>query len=80
MKTRTNTQKINVRETRRQKAANQTDFWTRLRVTQSGGSRYESGRAMPPAVALLFQMAYTMTDAEAAAALASLRQPLAKGE
>lgn len=27
---------------------NQTDFWRPLGVTQSGGSRYESGHAPPP--------------------------------
>ena len=26
---------------------NQTQFWTRFGVTQSGGSRYESGRELP---------------------------------
>lgn len=32
---------------------NQTDFWNRFGVTQSGGSRYESGRSLPPSVAML---------------------------
>lgn len=31
----------------------QTEFWTRFGVTQSGGSRYESGRDLPIPVALL---------------------------
>ena len=35
---------------------NQQDFWSAVNVTQSGGSRYESGRAMPRAVAALVQI------------------------
>lgn len=34
-------------ETRHRLGLNQSDFWTPLGVTQSGGSRYESGRRMP---------------------------------
>ncbi|MBL8485524.1 MAG: helix-turn-helix domain-containing protein [Rhodocyclaceae bacterium] len=32
---------------------NQSDFWRRFGVTQSGGSRYESGRNLPNAVGML---------------------------
>lgn len=32
---------------------NQTDFWCRFGVTQSGGSRYESGRKLPAPVAMV---------------------------
>lgn len=32
---------------------NQTTFWTPYGVTQSGGSRYESGRAIPNSTAML---------------------------
>lgn len=32
---------------------NQTEFWSRFGVTQSGGSRYESGREVPAPVAIL---------------------------
>lgn len=32
---------------------NQSAFWSRFGVTQSGGSRYESGRALPKPVAVL---------------------------
>lgn len=32
---------------------NQTEFWSRFGVTQSGGSRYESGRELPAPVAIL---------------------------
>jgi transcriptional regulator with XRE-family HTH domain len=37
---------------------NQLDFWARLGVTQSGGSRYETGREMPPAVRELYRLVY----------------------
>lgn len=37
---------------------NQMEFWNRLGVTQSGGSRYESGRDMPPPAQKLFHLAY----------------------
>lgn len=32
---------------------NQSIFWKRLGVTQSGGSRYESGRGLPTPTAML---------------------------
>ncbi|MCF8151094.1 MAG: XRE family transcriptional regulator [Burkholderiaceae bacterium] len=32
---------------------NQTEFWTRYGVTQSGGSRYEAGRNIPKPLAIL---------------------------
>ena len=37
---------------------NQSEFWNRLGVTQSAGSRYESGRAVPTAVAVLAHIVY----------------------
>lgn len=37
---------------------NQVDFWARVAVTQSGGSRYESGRAIPRPVQMLLDIAY----------------------
>lgn len=38
---------------RRKEHVNQRDFWTRYGVTQSGGSRYESGRNIPKPLAIL---------------------------
>ena len=35
---------------------NQTAFWSRFGVTQSGGSRYESGRNIPKPVRLLIAL------------------------
>lgn len=46
----------NVRELRHSKDLNQTEFWGPLGVTQSGGSRYESGRTMPKPVAELVRV------------------------
>lgn len=37
---------------------NQTEFWGRIGVTQSGGSRYEEGRKVPKAVAILAHEVY----------------------
>ena len=39
--------------TRKKLNLNQTGFWSRYGVTQSGGSRYESGRAIPKPLAIL---------------------------
>jgi transcriptional regulator with XRE-family HTH domain len=38
---------------RHSRGKSQTQFWTRFGVTQSGGSRYESGRDLPTPVAML---------------------------
>lgn len=62
-----------VRELRRKLGLNQVDFWGRVEVTQSGGSRYESGRWMPDQVAMLVHLAYG-TEKQAGALLAHLRQ------
>jgi transcriptional regulator with XRE-family HTH domain len=37
---------------------NQQEFWTKIGVTQSGGSRYESGRAMPKPVRELLRLVH----------------------
>ncbi len=37
---------------------NQTDFWSRVSVTQTAGSRYESGRAIPSPVRTLLVLTY----------------------
>ena len=43
---------------RRRLGLNQHKFWTPIGVTQSGGSRYESGRNMPKPVRELVRLAY----------------------
>lgn len=51
---------------------NQTDFWGRVGVVQSGGSRYESDRGMPEQVAWALHLAYG-TEAQAAGLVRWLR-------
>ncbi|MDD5175330.1 MAG: transcriptional regulator [Sterolibacterium sp.] len=43
-------------EFRKNLGLNQSDFWSRYGVTQSGGSRYESGRNMPMPMKLLIRL------------------------
>lgn len=50
---------------------NQRDFWSRVKVTQSGGSRYETGRPVPEPVQVLLALAYG-TDKERDRAFKSL--------
>ncbi|MEW5889156.1 MAG: helix-turn-helix domain-containing protein [Pseudomonadota bacterium] len=50
--------KLDVREIRRKLGLNQQQFWSKLGVTQSGGSRYESGRSMPKPVQQLLRLVY----------------------
>lgn len=51
---------------------NQTEFWSRIGVTQSGGSRYEGGRKAPEPTRIVVDLAYG-TPAAAIAKLAKLR-------
>jgi transcriptional regulator with XRE-family HTH domain len=52
------TDMVNPREIRRRLGMNQEEFWTRIGVTQSGGSRYESGRTMPKPVLELLRLVH----------------------
>ena len=53
--------------TRAKLGLNQKDFWAKVGVTQSGGSRYESGRPTPDSVNALLHIAYgTVKDSDAA--------------
>ena len=47
-----------IKRFRRKHRINQSMFWARLGVTQSGGSRYENGRAIPNAVVMLLNITY----------------------
>lgn len=48
-----------IETTRKKRKMTQAQFWNRLGITQSGGSRYESGaRPMPKPVQILFTLAY----------------------
>ena len=53
-----NAEKIDAREIRRKMGLNQQQFWSKLGVTQSGGSRYESGRNMPRPVQHLLRLVH----------------------
>jgi transcriptional regulator with XRE-family HTH domain len=48
----------NPKEIRRRLRMNQQEFWSRIGVTQSGGSRYESGRSMPKPVRELLRLVH----------------------
>lgn len=50
--------KIDARKLRNDLGMNQRQFWAPLGVTQSGGSRYESGRNIPKAVLELLRLLY----------------------
>ncbi|MCL2657417.1 MAG: helix-turn-helix domain-containing protein [Betaproteobacteria bacterium] len=51
-------EKVDVREIRRKLGMNQSQFWSKIGVTQSGGSRYESGRAIPRPVQALLKLVH----------------------
>lgn len=46
------------REIRRKLGLNQQQFWSKIGVTQSGGSRYESGRNIPRPVRELLRLVH----------------------
>lgn len=52
------TDKVDPREVRRKLGLNQSQFWAKIGVTQSGGSRYESGRNMPRPVQALLRLVH----------------------
>jgi transcriptional regulator with XRE-family HTH domain len=49
---------LNPRAIRQRLGLNQQEFWGRIGVTQSGGSRYESGRSMPKPVKELLRVVH----------------------
>ncbi len=51
---------------------NQSEFWSRVGLGQSAGSRYESGRNIPRPVQMLLRIAYG-TKAQAAKRMEALR-------
>jgi DNA-binding transcriptional regulator YiaG len=54
---------INALAERRKTGLNQTEFWSKFGVTQSGGSRYESGRAIPKPTRMLMAIVLGYADA-----------------
>lgn len=63
---------INVRALRKRLKLSQEAFWTPLGVTQSGGSRYESGRRLTKPLQKLLTVRYG-TATQVRAELARLR-------
>lgn len=61
-----------VRRMREDLGLNQTEFWSKIGMTQSAGSRYESGRTIPKPVVMLLMLVYE-TDEIAESLLANLR-------
>lgn len=51
-------EKIEARDIRKKLGLNQQQFWSKIGVTQSGGSRYESGRNMPKTVRELLRLVH----------------------
>ena len=49
---------FNLSEIRRKIRLSQYDFWNKVGVTQSGGSRYENGRNMPKPVRELVRLVH----------------------
>lgn len=56
---------------RQKTGMNQKDFWARYGVTQSGGSRYETGRNIPKPLSILLWLHQTgkVSDRDLAEAL-----------
>lgn len=52
------TDKFDARQIRRKLGMNQSQFWSKIGVTQSGGSRYESGRNIPRPVQALLRLVH----------------------
>lgn len=67
-----------IQDFRRKQDMNQSEFWSRVGVTQSGGSRYESGRKIPRRVQLLLTLVYG-TDVQSEKLTIALRDWKQKG-
>lgn len=65
---------------RKKLGLNQQTFWSSLGVTQSGGSRYESGRNLPRPVAVLLLLRETgkVKPADIEAALGAVQKARTK--
>lgn len=48
----------NLREIRKGTGKNQQQFWSEIGITQSGGSRYESGRNIPKSIRALIKIVH----------------------
>jgi transcriptional regulator with XRE-family HTH domain len=63
---------VQVLDTRQRLDLNQKEFWSRVGVTQSGGSRYENDRKIPKPVQSLMMIAFG-TEAQSAGTVRALR-------
>lgn len=72
------TKPIDLVALRKKLKLNQSEFWSFLGVTQSGGSRYESGRNMPRPVSKLLELVFLGTTKNAIRKLENMREA-AKG-
>lgn len=61
-----------IRAFRKKWSMNQSEFWSRVGVTQSGGSRYESGRNIPRPVRILLAVTYA-PDGQSTKTVGALR-------
>lgn len=52
---------MNLKELRISLGLSQTEFWGRIGVSQTSGSRYESYRELPEPITILIDMAYNFT-------------------
>ncbi len=64
---------MDVKALRQQLGLNQSQFWSKVHVTQSGGSRYENERSVPKPVQALLALAYG-PEPQAKALFESLRK------
>jgi hypothetical protein len=69
-----------LRDLRNQSKLNQSDFWFRFGVTQSGGSHYEIDRSIPKSLALLIYFWHSgkITDDDLAKAAKAIGWPSRK--
>ena len=58
MSTVKSSERIDFRKIRHDLGMNQQQFWSPIGITQSGGSRYESGRNIPKTVLELLRLLY----------------------
>lgn len=68
----------NLKNLRKVRRENQTDFWYRFGVTQSRGSRFEKGICIPPSVAILIELYLEkkISDTDLLTALHNNNQPM----
>ena len=66
-----------IRAYRKERRLSQADFWVPLGITQSTGSRFESGREIPGPIQILLNLALRRED-KATTIVVSLRAALGK--